>query len=970
LIVAVAFLALSAAAQAAAPTLTLPANNYAVAGSTGVVLTGTNFIATPANNTVKFNGVAATVTAATLTSLTVTVPAGGTSGTVTSSNDFFVVPSTYTTGQVDQMTRLTLGTPVATTIASNHIAIQVFDTTSANQRIFIKWTGSTIPQMTMKLSDPNGGFVVAAAAGVGTNWIDTFTLPTIGTYTLTISPDSGSAGVLTMNVSSPNADFAATVTPTGAGVATAVTTTTPGQNGKITFSGTAGRRVFLSLTGSTITAGVAALLDPSGGIIATAAIQKNATWIDATALPSTSANYSISIDPSGPNVGAVTATLYDLAPTDGAPVPIASLPGGAVITTTTPGVNAQITFPAVVGHRFSVKMTSSSFTTVGVSVWKPDTSQLGTTMNMRGTTSFLDSVAVPTSGTYTLKIDPIGAATGSATFTVYDISADAIVAATLPATAPASAIGSITIATPGQNGYVTFSGTTGERVAVEVNGTTISGGKVSLLGPNGVSVGDVGLGATSFLDTGVLNATGVWQVRFDPSDSATGSISFTIWNVPADIGGTTPVSITPSASLGGGTANATVATPGQNAFFSFTATAGQKVAFKVGGTLIKAGTLTLRDAGLTTIGSNVTFGTSGGWGEGFTIPTTGTYTIKGDPTGKATGNIIIAAFLVPADASAAIVSGGASVTIANTVPGQNMRLTFTGTAGRAAMVKLSASPVTAGTIQLLDPSNAVLGTGSIAATGALIDAKTLPSTGTYTVLIDPKTSVVGSATAAVFDVQADATGTLVSGTPLGTNVVSPGQNVVLTIPSITAGQRLAVAISSPGYPGTMKLLNPDGTTLATKTFSASGAFIDATTTTQNGNYSLKVDPTGVGVGSAIVTFWNVPANVNGGTIVKDGVPVVVTTTTPGQNATLSFTANAQDSIKLAFSNVTIGASTCCSTKITITTPTGTNLTLPKSIGTGTNTPITSILPTTGTYTITIDPQANATGGARFALLTN
>lgn len=72
--------------------------------STTVIITGTNFDTTPANNIVKFNGVdAATPSAASATSLTVTVPTGTTSGpiSVTSINGTalsslpFIVNSSY-----------------------------------------------------------------------------------------------------------------------------------------------------------------------------------------------------------------------------------------------------------------------------------------------------------------------------------------------------------------------------------------------------------------------------------------------------------------------------------------------------------------------------------------------------------------------------------------------------------------------------------------------------------------------------------------------------------------------------------------------------------------------------------------------------------------------------------------------------------------------------------------------------------
>jgi hypothetical protein len=49
---------------------------------TSVTINGTNFGATPANNTVKFNGTVATVTASTTTGITTTVPVGATTGPV------------------------------------------------------------------------------------------------------------------------------------------------------------------------------------------------------------------------------------------------------------------------------------------------------------------------------------------------------------------------------------------------------------------------------------------------------------------------------------------------------------------------------------------------------------------------------------------------------------------------------------------------------------------------------------------------------------------------------------------------------------------------------------------------------------------------------------------------------------------------------------------------------------------------
>ncbi|MDX6376961.1 MAG: hypothetical protein QOE98_1264, partial [Gaiellaceae bacterium] len=124
-------------AQAAPTTITSFSPASGNLGSS-VVVTGTNFIATPASNTVKFggaSGTAATVTAATTTSLTVTVPGGiaaassiyvsnATNGAATSVSNFTVSPTTVTsfTAKAAAGASITItGTNFHTTPASNTV---------------------------------------------------------------------------------------------------------------------------------------------------------------------------------------------------------------------------------------------------------------------------------------------------------------------------------------------------------------------------------------------------------------------------------------------------------------------------------------------------------------------------------------------------------------------------------------------------------------------------------------------------------------------------------------------------------------------------------------------------------------------------------------------------------------------------------------------------------------------------------
>ncbi|WP_108807461.1 IPT/TIG domain-containing protein [Aquimarina spinulae] len=102
---------------------------------TEVVITGTNFSTTAADNEVKFNGIAATVSAATSNSLTVTVPAGATTGKIVikvdgqevmSATDFTVIfPPTISSfspevGAKDTEVIIT-GTNFSTTAADNEV---------------------------------------------------------------------------------------------------------------------------------------------------------------------------------------------------------------------------------------------------------------------------------------------------------------------------------------------------------------------------------------------------------------------------------------------------------------------------------------------------------------------------------------------------------------------------------------------------------------------------------------------------------------------------------------------------------------------------------------------------------------------------------------------------------------------------------------------------------------------------------
>src|SRR5207247_1369536 len=102
----------------------------------------------------------------------------------------------------------------------------------------------------------------------------------------------------------------------------------------------------------------------------------------------------------------------------------------------------------------------------------------------------------------------------------------------------------------------------------------------------------------------------------------------------------------------------------------------------------------------------------------------------------------------------------------------------------------------------------------------------------------------------------------------------------------------------------VSLLKPDGvTSLGSTSIVGSSGFLDTKTLATAGTYTVLVDPKTTAVGGLTLTLYDVPADVTG-PIVAGGAPVSVTTTTPGQNARLTFTGAAGQRVSLKITNRT------------------------------------------------------------------
>lgn len=705
---------------------------------TTVTISGAGFSTTPSQNTVTFNGTAATVSSATANQLVVTVPAGATSGTIaisapagsaTSSGTFTVGANGAPTVTGFTPTVGVAGTAVTVT-GTNFDPILANDKTRFNERLAALNT-ATSTTLTVAVPPKSGSGHITVFTPLGT-------AVSAGDFIIPPPPyaavDVGTSGRIPFASGTP------------------VTMATANKIGLLLFDATTGQRV--SLVGTNGMSGqvfgcdvLVNLWNPTNVSLAPAVCMEGSGFIDTTVLPAPG-TYSILVDPADAATGSLTLTLYNVPADASATI----TPGGSAVTvtTTTPGQNGAVTFAATGGQRVSLLGTNgingqiSLVCDVGVTLLKPDKTALASSTCMESS-GFMDTVVLPVAGTYTIFVDPASWATGSLMLTLYDVPAD--VGGTLTAGVPVTA----TMSTPGQNGTYTFAGTAGQRISLK--GTNGMSGQIALAcdvnvtiaKPDASQLATACMEGSGFIDATTLPTTGTYTVKVDPSSTATGSLTLTLYNVPADGSGT----ITP----GGSAVAVTSSAPGQNSALSFSGTAGQRISLR--GTNGLSGQVAGCDVNVTILkpDSSVLAPATCMEGSGFidvkTLPVTGTYTITIDPQAAATGSLTLTLYNLPADPSTTLTVNGGSGTLTTTTPGQNASATFSGTSGQQVTVHVTGNTMSWVTVKLLKPDGSQLTSAYNFGSSFNLSTQTLPATGTYTITIDPDGTNVGSITLSV-----------------------------------------------------------------------------------------------------------------------------------------------------------------------------------------------------------------------------
>jgi YD repeat-containing protein len=784
---------------------------------TPVTISGTNFQTNPNGEVLRFAGIVTPISSATTTNITAAVPnlantgpisVTTSSGQAISSGYFYVPPAGFTAASVSIVGQISVGGPSVTPNfgSGGSDAMYAFQGT-AGQKISLSAWNSNLNSPTVSILNPNGSMLASTTLIWSSSFIDVQTLPTTGTYTVFVQAGSRGGGITVQLYDA--------TTETGSisiGGSAVTPTVGPGQDVKLTFSGTAGQQVSLSAWNSNLNNNpVVSILNPDGSTLASTTLIWSSSFIDVQTLPTTG-TYTVFVD-TGATAGHLTLLLND-ATTETGPI---SVGGSAITPTVNPGQDVKLTFSGTAGQQVSLGVWNSNLNNNPVvSILNPDGSTLAST-TLVWSSSFIDVQTLPTTGTYTVFVDT-GAAVGHLTVQLYDATTE---------TGPISVGGAAVTPTvnPGQDVKLTFSGTAGQQVSLNAWNSNLNNNPVvSILKPDGSTLASTTLvWSSASIDVQTLPTTGTYTVFVD-TGATSGHLTVQLYDATSETG---PISV-------GGAPVTSIVNPGQDVKLTFSGTAGQQVSLSAWNSNLNYPVVAILNPDGSTLASTTLVWSSASI-DVQTLPTTGTYTVFVD-TGSTPGNITVQ--LYDASAINGTITVGGNVT-ENVNVGQDIYLTFSGTAGQQVSLIGYNSNLYYPVIGILNPDRSTLASTTIALSSGFVDVMTLPATGTYTVFADVGTSA-GHLTLALIDATTVTGPITVNGSAIVENV-NAGQDVKLTF-SGTAGQHVTLnGYNSNLYYPVVAILNPDGSTLSSCTIALSSCSTGSQTLGSTGTYTAYVD---------------------------------------------------------------------------------------------------------------------------------
>ena len=411
----------------------------------------------------------------------------------------------------------------------------------------------------------------------------------------------------------------------------------------------------------------------------------------------------------------------------------------------------------------------------------------------------------------------------------------------------------LVIPSSGQNGWLTFTGTQGQRIQLQTTGAT----DPRLLDPgppNGTVMytRSAVYGLNGLVDTTVLPDTGTYSIKVDPNDTATGSVTFKAWTVPDDIdAGDDPRRSSPHPL--------TTVAPGQNGKLTFTATQGQRIQLQTTGATMPGSWTLVRPNGTVMYTRSAVYGLNG-LVDTTVLPDTGTYSIKVDPNDTATGLVTFKA------SDRARRHRRRRDDPRRSSPHPHHRRTRP-----ERQAHLHRNPGTTDPApdhrrhhaRLLDPGPTQRHRHVHPLRGLRTQRPRrhhlLPDTGTYSIKVDPNDTATGSVTFKAWTVpdDIDAGEMILDGAARTLTTVAPGQNGKLTF-TATQGQRIQLQTTGATMPGSWTLVRPNGTVMYTRSATYGLNVLMAAVLPDDGTYSIKVYPNDITTGSVTYRLFTAP----------------------------------------------------------------------------------------------------------------
>jgi large repetitive protein len=612
-----------------------------------------------------------------------------------------------------------------------------FDGT-AGQNLSLALTSSTLDdadpgtsnQTYLNIYRPGAGPIVAYSSPTYSTSISTGSpsatlaltnLPDTGLYAVRVLPSGTDVGSLALQLTQAGTTQPATQTVSGSvlidGTAT-LANVASGGTGRYTFAGSIGQRLSLYVSSISTT--------PAGGSIqVSVSYPDNSTILlncgsagselgcNLPPLPS-SGTFTIRVEPNSGR--AATANLSLSSEILGSLAANAPLPTNVGIGRA--GQRARFSLSAIAAQGQSVVLSESTFSSAAISVLDPAGAQVASGF-ISGTQTVSLGFIPNVTGTYSVIVDPTGAATGAAKIALRSDLVDVLNVNGTPTT--------LTLAS-GQNSFLTFSGTAGQHLGLAVNGVSTSpaGSSVTfdIKSPHGGAVGLCGSSSSDACNLGPLPATGTYTLRSKANTAITATATLIL---STDLSG----SLTGNGST---PTTVTIARAGQNARYTFAATAGAGMSLILSEVSLGSNSrMSVVDPSGAEIFNGVFYPTITSVFD-FVPVRSGTHTVVLDPAQDSTGSVTVA---VLPDVTGNLTLG-ATPSAVSLQQAQKTSLTFVGTAGTYVDLRLSdiltePSDGTA-TAVVISPYGEQLATcSSASATSCLLPR--LWATGTYRIRI-------------------------------------------------------------------------------------------------------------------------------------------------------------------------------------------------------------------------------------------